>query len=249
MTLGMTARGGRPPTALRIFHWVIMGIIVVLSVADFVIWIVFSFGIYELIRVYEAITITLDVVYWVASWEVTALAIYVFVRAMKSGSIIKKPALALLCSSTIFSVLNFMRAVDNIRWFARVWDWDDKGQYDSATATSFLEIFFCIGIYGSLLGFCLLSGHLAQRLEEGKSTDGNKPQPLGEVGSRPWSQRAALNPLVEADASHPIVEADGSNNILEMGGSKPIFEADSNQYQRHELEPTSFLGTDSSPRE
>lgn len=88
MTLG-TTNGGRVPPVLRLIHWVIFGVIVALSIADFVIWIVYGFLLVTFAKVYEPMTIALYVLYWVASWEITALAILVFVRATRTGSVIK----------------------------------------------------------------------------------------------------------------------------------------------------------------
>ena len=126
--------------------------------------------------------------------------------------------------------MTFMWIVDFLRWYQPVETYTSHEETNSTAARSFLEIFFCVGVYGGIMAFCILS----YQLEEKDDTGIDLPQMLAQ-DTRPWIQEADSRGVMEAEASVPVVEAEASAPVVEADGSRPIFEADSNP--RHNLDP------------
>ena len=73
------------------------------------------------------------------------------------------PAIALLCASIAFSAMTFMWLVDFLRWYQPMYSYTFKEDSNSLAARSFLEIFFCVGVYGGIMAFCTMSHTLEEK--------------------------------------------------------------------------------------
>jgi hypothetical protein len=89
--------------------------------------------------------------------------------------------------------MTFMWSVDLLRWYQTVYTYSIDEQIDSIAARSFLEILFCVGTYGGIMTFCLLS----HKLEE-KDNVGIDLQPRG---TRPRVQEAGSSAVMQAATS------------------------------------------------
>jgi hypothetical protein len=72
------------PAKLNVVHWTILVLIVILSIADFALWVIVEFSFLVLGEDYRPVQVTRSVLIWLASWEITAWTIYLFIRAKQT---------------------------------------------------------------------------------------------------------------------------------------------------------------------
>lgn len=58
--------------------------------------------------------------------------------------------------------MTFMWMVDFLRWYQPMYSYTFKEDTNSLAARSFLEIFFCVGVYGGIIAFCAMSDNLKE---------------------------------------------------------------------------------------
>ena len=80
--------GGKLPAKINVIHWVTLTLIVAITIADFVLWAIVYFSFLVLEGNYRPVQITRSVLVWLASWEITAWALFLAIKA-KRTSILK----------------------------------------------------------------------------------------------------------------------------------------------------------------
>lgn len=83
------SNGGKLPFKINAIHWVIISLIVAISIADFALWVIIYFAFLVLEGNYQPVEITRYVILWLASWEITAWAAYLAIKAKRTQSILK----------------------------------------------------------------------------------------------------------------------------------------------------------------
>jgi hypothetical protein len=63
--------------------------------------------------------------------------------------------------------MTFMWLVDYLRWYQTVVTYTFTEEINSLAAKSFLEVFFCLGLYGGIMVFCALSHQLEKKDDAG----------------------------------------------------------------------------------
>jgi hypothetical protein len=97
-----------------------------------------------------------------------------------------------------------MWIVDFLRWYQTVVTYTIDEEIDSLAARSFLEIFFCVGTYGGMMAFCLVS----YKLEEKDDADTDLQQTLAQ-NTQPRKE-AESSAVMQAETSASVWGADGS---------------------------------------
>jgi hypothetical protein len=75
---------GKLPAQINVVHWIILVLIVVMSIADFALWVVVDFSFLVLDGDYRPVEITRSVLIWLASWEITAWAVVLLIQAKRT---------------------------------------------------------------------------------------------------------------------------------------------------------------------
>ncbi|KAJ5339564.1 hypothetical protein N7452_006292 [Penicillium brevicompactum] len=161
--LKLSRYGAKLPAKINAIHWVIFSFLVAISIANFALWVIIYFAFLVVEWNYQPVEITRLVILWVASWEITAWAAYIAIKARRAKSNLAAPAVALLCGSTAYAAMTFMWLVDFLRWYQPMYSYTFKEDTSSLAVRSFLEIFFCVGTYGGILSFCVLSHRLQKK--------------------------------------------------------------------------------------
>lgn len=78
--------GKRLPVKINTVHWVIFSLIVAISIANFALWVIIYFAFLVVEGNYQPIEITRLVILWLASWEITAWAAYLAIKAKRTKS-------------------------------------------------------------------------------------------------------------------------------------------------------------------
>jgi hypothetical protein len=78
--------GAKLPVKINVVHWTILALIVVLSIADFALWVVEDFSFLVLDGDYRPVQVTRSVLIWLASWEITAWAAFLAIKTKRTSS-------------------------------------------------------------------------------------------------------------------------------------------------------------------
>ncbi|KAJ5256956.1 hypothetical protein N7478_013060 [Penicillium angulare] len=113
---------GKPDTAVKVVHWVIVGIVTAVSIADFGLYTavtvkqVESDLTYELVKSQRNLYAARCIIYFIVSFEILAWSIFVAVKARTSQFVSKTPVHWIVASSLCWFGYNIMYAIVAIRY-------------------------------------------------------------------------------------------------------------------------------------
>ncbi|KAJ5675939.1 hypothetical protein N7462_008836 [Penicillium macrosclerotiorum] len=232
--LALLASNTKYPEKIKIAHWVILGIIVIVAVIDWAILTDYYRKILDqsalttnemgvlLLRAYKTDS-ACTIVRWLASWETLAWDTYLVIKALKAGKDSKVPTIFLFGAGTFFFALNMMWAIYDIRWYLTEETMTDTS---SSYAASISQVVFLLLTYTGLLSFCLRWGWI----ERGILDQNHAYQNVGENSPTPImpSFPQILPVEVEGDSRHSwFAEADSRMIVEAANSSQPAVEADS----------------------
>ncbi|KAJ5102194.1 hypothetical protein NUU61_004416 [Penicillium alfredii] len=168
---------GRPYAAVNIVHWALLGLTVLLSIAEWGLYVAFrvrdvqdgySIG---LVYHYTRLDAARFIIFWLFSLEILAWSIFVIVKAGSHRFQSKMPVLAFIVGCIFWFALNLMYIVIAIRY---ILDTRHLMPRYTTTARSVVEFFFNVAMFVAVLFCCSNWRKLGDELDKPLQ----QPQPV-----------------------------------------------------------------------
>ncbi|KAJ5770227.1 uncharacterized protein N7511_002278 [Penicillium nucicola] len=119
--LGRLTDSGKPYAAVTIIHWILLGILSAVSIADWGMYVAYEVGqvtyiSFELIYAWIDLDAALMIIFWVLTIEIMAWTIFVTVKAGTHRFLSRTPTISLLVGSVCWFAVNMMWAILAIRY-------------------------------------------------------------------------------------------------------------------------------------